>query len=260
MPSVTIDDLSIHYLHRAATGTSRQRLLYVHGTGCRARVFATHFDALPDDCEAVAIDLPGHGASGGRGFRGMADHAACVAGLIRELGWQRCVVAGHSMGGGVALALALYDPELVSALMMIDSGARLRVAPAIIRAARDVAAGRAAPAADERRGFAAATPDAVVAAVRKARGECDPEVVLRDWIADDTCDFMPRLGDIRVPVLALCGREDELTPMKYQEYLRDQLPDCRLVVIEDAAHWPFAERPDEFNAAVTTFLASLPPS
>ncbi len=257
MTSTVIDDLEIHYLHRPASGAGGQRILYIHGTGCNGRVFEAHLAALAPQHEAVAIDLPGHGRSGGSGFRGVADYAACAAGLVRALGWEPCVVAGHSMGGGIALALALYDPDLVSALIMIDSGARLRVAPAVIRAARAIAAGDKRAVADPRQGFAAATPDTIVAAVRALTAGCDPNVIVKDWIADDTCDFMSRLAAIPVPTLVLCGAEDPLTPPKYHHYLAEHLPQASLAMIDNAGHWPFVEQAPEFDRHVAQFLDAL---
>ncbi|MGR8921729.1 MAG: alpha/beta fold hydrolase [Gammaproteobacteria bacterium] len=254
MPSTSFEGMTLSYLHFPAAAAGAPRLLYIHGTGCRAQVFEAHFAALGDDFERVAVDLPGHGGSGGLGFRGMADYAASVAAVIRALAWPDAIVAGHSLGGGVALALALYDAPLVSALMLVDSGARLRVAPAIIRAARAAAAGTAPVRSNPRLGFHADTPDSVVDAVRRANGECDPAVLARDWIADDSCDFMSRLGSIEVPTLAVCGRDDELTPLKYHRYLERELPDCRLEIIDGAGHWPFAEQPAAFNAVVREFV------
>lgn len=258
MPTLTIDELDIHYLHHLpCAGVARQRVLYIHGTGCNARVFADHLRALGGDYELAAIDLPGHGQSGGRGFRGVADYAAVCAGLVRALGWHDCVAAGHSLGGGVALAMAVYDAELVRALIMIDSGARLRVAPAIMRGAQAVARGAAAPRLNPRQGFADTTADTVVAAIRALTRACDPAVIARDWIAADGCDFMSRLESITVPVLAVCGRDDQLTPLKYHEYLQAHLVDCSLQVIEGAAHWPFVEQAAVFTAHVRHFLDAL---
>lgn len=258
MPTVSIDGNAVYYTVRESEGDARQRVLYIHGTGCNGRVFDRHIAALPADCAAAAVDLPGHGQSGGAGYRGVADYAAAAAAVIRDLKWERTVVAGHSMGGGIALALALYDAELVHALMLIDTGARLRVAPQVINAARDIASGRRRAKPDPRQGFAAVTSNAVVANVREATADCPAEVVARDWIADDTCDFMSRLPALGMPTLALCGREDPLTPLKYHEYLAAHMPDCELVVIDGAGHWPFAEQPAAFDAAVAGFLARLP--
>ena len=256
MPNMNFEGIDIHFLH-APKSSPRQRVLYIHGTGCNARVFERHMQSLGDDFECAAIDLPGHGESGGNGFRGIADYAASCTALVRHLGWDSCVVAGHSMGGGVALAVAVYDPDVVSAMMLIDTGARLRVAPAIISLARAIAAGKTEVKSNPRLGFAAATPDEVVTAVRQLTDGCDLEVIAKDWIADDTCDFMSRLPTLAMPTLAICGREDELTPLKYHEYLQSNLPDCELRVIDDAAHWPYAEQPEVFDDAVIGFLNRL---
>ena len=258
MPSTEIEGLGIHYEHLTPPAqTHGQRVVYIHGTGCNARVFAAHMRAMASAHEVVAIDLPGHGRSGGNGFRGAADHAFFVAALIEHLGWDRCVVAGHSLGGGIALSVAIYFPHLVAALMLIDTGARLRVNPKILALARKAALEGRDFGSDSRAGFAAGTPQAIVDEVNGLTGGADPAVKYRDWIADDTFDVMGRLAQITVPVLAICGAEDPLTPLKYHEYLRDHLPNCRLDVIERAGHWPFAEQAPAFNSSVDAFLRSL---
>lgn len=258
MPTTRIDDLNIHYIQRApAAANGGQRVLYIHGTGCNARVFERHMTVLADTHELVAIDLPGHGQSAGSGFRGVADHAAYCAGLIRALGWDHCVVAGHSLGGGIALALAIYDAELVSGLMLIDTGARLRVAPEIIRNARAIASGTSDARANPRLGFAASTPASVVEQIRALTSDCDPAVTVKDWIADDTCDFMSRIATLAVPTLAICGNEDQLTPLRNHTYFKDQMAQCTLKVIDNAGHWPYAEQPEEFDGQVRDFLDHL---
>ena len=254
MPSVTIDATRIHY-REVGADRAGARVLYIHGTGCDGRVWERHLGAL-ERHHGVALDLAGHGSSEGLGFRGVADHAHVVVSLADHLGWDRFAVAGHSLGGGIALAAALYWPERIRALLMIGSGARLRVDPAILAAARREAAGETV-AGDPRLGFAAATPDAVVEAVNRGRADADPQVTYRDWIADDTCDFLSRVASVAVPTLALCGDEDRLTPPKYHEFLRDHMPQCRLAVIPGAGHWSFAEQPEAFDRAVSAFLDTL---
>ena len=107
---------------------------------------------------------------------------------------------------------------------------------------------------DPRLGYAAGTPEAVIEAVRAEVADVDPAVTYRDWIADDSCDFLSRVASIDVPTLALCGDEDILTPPKYHEYLRDHMPRCRLEIVKGAGHWPFAEQPEAFDRAVLAFL------
>ena len=257
MPIAEIDGLKIAFDHHRPKGEPRQRIVFVHGTGCNKRVFDRPISALVEHYEILVPDLPGHGDSSGDGYRGIADYAFSVGHLLEHLGWRDVVVAGHSMGGGIALAMAIYFSPLIRALMLIDTGARLRVSPTIINAAKRAAQTGTSVAGDPRYGFAANTSSETVDAINAITAQCRPEVRLRDWIADDTCDFMGRLAQIDVPSVALCGDEDEFTPVKYSAFFERHLPQCRMAVINGAGHWPFVEQPQAFDAEVSKFLESL---
>lgn len=260
MPFVEIAGLTIHYDAVGNPAAPRgQCVLYVHGTGCNTRVWEPHMQAIAEAHTPVAIDLPGHGQSTGRGFRGAADYAAFVVELANVLGWERFVVAGHSLGGAVALSAAMYDADRLSGLLLIDTGARLRVGPAILRAAREAAETGRRPGSMERAwAFARSTPQEVVDTVTELTASTDPRVTYADWIADDSFDCLSRVQDIQVPTLALCGAEDRLTPVKYHRFLQETMPNCQLVVIPQAGHWVYREQPAAFNRAVRAFLDGLP--
>ena len=261
MGSVVIAERTIHY-HAVDGPAARgvRRVLYVHGTGCSSEVWIPHMTAVADAHAPVAIDLPGHGRSPGRGFRGIADYAYFVVELAKTLGWDRFVMVGHSMGGAIALLTALHHPELLDGLVLVDTGARLRVHPALLRGAREAATAALAPATDRSWAYAGATPQSVVDAVQRLTAATDPWVTYGDWIADDTFDVMSRLKDIRVPTQIVCGAEDRLTPVKYHELLAAQISGSRLTIIEKAGHWVFWEQPETFTRAVRAFLDGLPPS
>ena len=121
MPTHRIDGLDIHFVQGGPPGAPK-RLLYVHGTGCNAGVWARHCDALPLDCQYVCVDLAGHGRSSGSGFRGTADHAFVIEGLAESLGWDRFVIVGHSLGGAIALTYAVYHPARLAAMVLVDTG------------------------------------------------------------------------------------------------------------------------------------------
>jgi pimeloyl-ACP methyl ester carboxylesterase len=260
MGSLDIDGRRIHYQAPAESAEARgQRVLYVHGTGCNARVWEAHMAAIADAHTPAAIDLPGHGRSPGPGFRGIADYTHFAVELANALGWDRFVMVGHSMGGAVALLAALHHAERLAGLVLVDTGARLRVNPALLRSAREAAAAGRAPAADRSWAFAPTTSQSVVNAVAAVTADTDPRVTYADWVADDTFDVMSRVSDIRVPTLAVCGAEDRLTPVRYHEFLAAKIPGCRLAVIEGAGHWVFWEQPEAFTRTVRAFLDSLPP-
>ncbi len=259
MGSAVIAERTIHY-HTVDSRTARpwRKVLYVHGTGCNGQVWVPHMTAIADAHMPVAIDLPGHGLSPGRGFRGIADYTHFVVELAKGLGWDRLVVAGHSLGGAVGLLTALYYGDLLDGLILVDTGARLRVDSGLLRDARAAAEAGRALATDRSWGFASATPQSVVDAVQKLTADTDPAVTYQDWIADDTFDVMSRLKDIRVPTLAVCGAEDRLTPVKYHQFLAAQIPGCQLTIVENAGHWMFWEQPEVFTRTVRSFLDSLP--
>jgi pimeloyl-ACP methyl ester carboxylesterase len=261
MGSVVVGGRTIHY-HAAGDPDRRagHRVLYVHGTGCSGEVWAPHMAAIADRHAAVAIDLPGHGKSPGRGFRGVADYAYFVVELAAALGWDRFVLAGHSLGGAIAQLTALYHPQRLDGLLLVDTGARLRVDPALLRGAREaLTRGRGTPT-DRAWAFSSATPQSVVDAVHALNASIDPSVTYGDWIADDTFDVMSRVKEIRVPTQLICGADDRLTPVKYHRFLEAQISAARLTIIDNAGHWVFWEQPEAFTRAVRAFLDALPPS
>ena len=259
MGSTVIAERTIQYeAVRSTAGHTGQRMLYVHGTGCNAAVWAPHMTAIADGHTAVAIDLPGHGQSPGRGFRGVADYTFFVVELAKALGWSRFVLVGHSMGGAVALVAALNHADVLGGVVLVDTGARLRVHPELLRHAREAAEAGGAAAADRSWAYASGTPQSVVDTVHALTARTDPWVTYGDWIANDTFDVMNRLKDISVPTLAICGAEDRLTPVRYHQLLETQIPDCRLTVVDGAGHWVFWEQAEAFTRTVRAFVDGLP--
>ncbi|MEQ1571901.1 MAG: alpha/beta fold hydrolase, partial [Myxococcota bacterium] len=176
------------------------------------------------------------------------DVAQAADALLALLPPGPVAVVGHSYGGAVALELALRGDRL-SALVLVSSGARLRVHPQLLDAAASgpMSMGFAfGPGSAE----AAAAYDAAVAQV-------PPATAAADWRACDRFDRLDRLGELRVPTWVLAGTEDPLTPIARQRTLAQRIPGARLIEVEGAGHmWPW-ERPDRFAAALREVTAAL---
>src|SRR5262249_50983979 len=107
-------------------------LVLVHGAGGRGEVWGPQLADLSDVARVIAVDLPGHGGTGGAGCRRIDDYATWVVGLLDALALDRVVLGGHSMGGAISQTIARARPERLRGLVLVGTGARLRVAPRIL--------------------------------------------------------------------------------------------------------------------------------
>jgi pimeloyl-ACP methyl ester carboxylesterase len=224
------------------------RLVLLHGAGGGPALWDAVARRLPG-LDAPA--LPGHG-DGGEGRDTIDGYGRWVA---DRLAGQPAVVGGSSMGGAIALWLALERPALVEGLVLIGTGGRLRVDPGIF----DLLEGDHAEACAvlARRQLREGAARATVERSADVMGHVPATVTAGDYRACDRFDVLDRLGDITVPTLVLVGAEDRMTPLRYAERLADGIPGGCLVVIPRAGHLPMVERPKETAAAIAGFLEAL---
>lgn len=230
-------------------------LVLVHGAGGSADLWQPQIDALADVARVVAPDLPGHGHARGRGKPSIAAYAEWLATLLGTLHAGRAVLVGHSMGGAVAQTLALAQPGRLAGLILIGTGATLRVLPRLVDLLRKRP--REGQSLIQDLSFAPGTSPECGEIVDRVLREGAPLVTLGDYLACDRFDVRAELERIRLPTLVVAGAEDRLTPPKYARLLADAIPDARLVEIAGAGHFPQLEQPRAVNAAIREFLAGL---
>jgi len=215
----------------------------------------SQLNGLADLGHIVALDLPGHGRSGGTIPEQIEDAAAVVAGFLDALGIARAVIGGHSMGGAIAQQFALSYRDRVDGLILIGTGARLRVLPRLLELLAN----------DYREGInllmslavGAKAPAELRAALHRSTAENPAGVVLGDLQACDAFDVMSRISTVNAPALVLCGEEDQLTPPKYSRFLGQRVAGACVVVVAGAGHYVQVEKPRETTAAIREFLAGL---
>jgi pimeloyl-ACP methyl ester carboxylesterase len=199
--------------------------------------------------------LSGHGESddidtpaGPETLRAYADDVCAVA---RETGAD--VLVGNSLGGAVVQHVLLEREVGPEAAVLAGSGAKLAVAESLRDAlAEDFEAAIEALHSDDRL-FQDARPRLVEQSEETMRA-VGRAVTERDFLTCHPFDVRERVGDIDVPVLAVVGDHDQLTPVSYHEYLAERISGGRLAVVEDAAHLAMVERPAAFADAIGTFL------
>ena len=249
MPTLLVDDVRISY---ATAGTGSPAVCLVHGTGGSSDAWAAQLTGLADAGQIIALDLPRHGRSGGSIAKRIEDAAAIVAGFLDALGVPRVVIGGHSMGGAIAQQFALTYPERVDGLLLIGTGARLRVLPRLLELLEsDYPTG-----VDLLMSLAVGTkaPAALRASLHRATADNAPGVVLGDLQACDRFDVMDRISTVDTPTLVIVGDEDQLTPPKYARFLGERIAGASVAVIPGAGHYVQVEKPRETTQAIREFL------
>ncbi len=255
MPTVRVDDADVYYA-RAGEGPP---LLFVHGSGGDHTLWGHQLSALRDEFTVAALDLNGHGRSprreGPDALQLYTQDALSVLDALTQGTGEGVVLLGHSLGGAVALTVALQQPPNLRALGLIGTGAKLKVHPDILRLIDEDFEG----AVDFILGWAFA-PNPPSELYERAKGQMlrnGQDALRRDFHACNAFDVMDRLGEIAVPTLVTVGREDRLTPVKYSEYLQQHIPEAILEVIEGAGHMVMLEKPEALNDVIRRFMSTL---
>ena len=253
MPEISVQGEIVHF--QDSVKSSPRTILFLHGAGGSHHTFRDQWAGLKGTARLVIPDLPGHGRSGGLPLDTVAASAAWVAALAKELRLSRFVLAGHSMGGAIALQAALDRAKGIEALVLIGTGARLKISPVIF----DGIGNRYREFAPELVEWmtSAASSSLLREDVTHDVLSTRPSTFLADFHACNGFDVMTRLGEIRVPTLVVSGDDDRLTPLKYGEYLATNIPGAVLKIIHGAGHLAMLEKPSEVNAVVSAFLHSL---
>ena len=248
-------------------------LLFIHGLGGSQSTWASVLGNFTDSARVVAIDLPGHGASSKPSPEEGSDYSVpslstAVGEVIEKLDLAPSVVIGHSMGGAVALDLALARPKLVRGLVLVDSAG---LGPEVSGDLLDRV--EAEPSRDEAqrllelffadkrfvldRGIddmyasrTAAGADAAVKAAAAAAFSREGQAIRYD----------ERLGGITQPTLIVWGERDAVLPAVHGIAASKAIPQSWFELFEGVGHVPQIEASAEFTDIVQRWLATLPTS
>jgi len=254
MPYLGVDGAQAYYAHRQPVPAAGPPVVFVHGAGGSHQHWLYQVRDLPG-APTYALDLPGHGRSEGPGREEIGAYGNWLVAFLDAAGLDRAVLVGHSMGGAIAQDVALRHPARVAGLGLVATGARLRVAPAILDGILDNPEAAVRLICDF--AFGPEVPKELVRQGRRQMGATPPDVLHGDFAACDAFDAMDRLGAIAAPAVVLCGTQDRLTPSKYSVYLRDQIAGASLHLVEGAGHMVMVERPDAVVKVLAAFLEQI---
>lgn len=236
------------------TNPEKPLMLLLHGAGGQHLQWMGVARML-DEAAIIAPDLPGHGRSSGTGEETIGSYAAHILRLMDHLDIDRALIGGHSMGGAIALALALHHSDRVAGLVLASTGARLKVGQPVF----DALEAGVQPFVDlfDSMAYGPQTDPDLIARGRDLLAEAGRDVIQRDFEACHAFDVREHIAQIMVPALVLCGSADRMTPPHYAESLAAAIPGARLHLIDGAGHMLPVEQPDETAAHINAWLHGL---
>ncbi len=231
--------------------------LFVHGSGGSHAVWKSQF-RLADEFPLVALDLSGHGESDDidtdPGYECLSAYVDDVVAVARET--DASVLVGNSLGGAIVMQLALERDLDLDGLVLTGTGARLAVLDDLL-VWLDEDFDRAVEFLHGPDRLFHDPEDGYLELSREAMYDAGQAVTARDFRTCHEFDVRNQVSAIDVPTLAIVGEHDHLTPRHYHEYFVEEMPDCELAVVDDAAHLAMLERPETFNEALSEFCARL---
>lgn len=250
---MTLQKQKLYYAKQSTT--IAPPVVLIHGAA------GTHLDWPPhlrrlEAASVYAIDLPGHGRSSGPARSTVNQYADVVSAFITRLGLVDVFLVGHSMGGAIAMTIALQGPVAIKGLVLISSGARLRVMDEVLDSTLFDFEATAEFVAESL--WSERAPEELKSLGKRTFLANQPEVVYADYLACNCFDIMDQLCHIELPTLVICGSEDKMTPLKYSRYLADQIPNASLKVVEGAGHMLPLEKPEIVASHINQFLKKLP--
>ncbi|MBM5573434.1 pimeloyl-ACP methyl ester esterase BioH [Deefgea sp. CFH1-16] len=241
-------------------------VVLLHGWAMNSTVWNSIADALAQEYCVHLVDLPGHGASPAEGPLSLS---AMVAAVDAAFPWPVQVI-GWSLGGAVAAAWAISQPQKVKSLSLIASSPCFYAASRLGQ--RDASHGILAQFAEQLQQDWQGTLKRFISL--QAMGDASARAVTKELLADlfkhgepsltalseglailrDT-DLRAQMRQIDCPVLLQYGDRDTLTPVAVAHWLASQLSDVTLDIHQGAAHAPFLSHRDAFLATQLAFLA-----
>jgi pimeloyl-ACP methyl ester carboxylesterase len=284
IPDYEVQYRTVHGYRRAFVDIGKgPAVLLIHGIGDNLDTWRQVIGALARDHRVIAPDLLGHGRSDKpRADYSVAAYANGMRDLLSVVEVERATVVGHSLGGGVAMQFAYQYPERCERLVLVSTGGVSHEVHPALRLA-------ATPAADLflpllRLAMARVIGVGAVRAMEWMKTDLgrDAEHILRMF--DALPDATARRAFVRtiravvdwrgqaitmldrcyltrgMPTLLVWGAHDAVLPIHHAKIAHAAMPSSRLVVFDDAGHFPHHSEPERFISVLRDFLSTTEPA
>jgi pimeloyl-ACP methyl ester carboxylesterase len=248
-------------------------VVVLHGLGASHLTWQENFEALAENFTVYAMDIPGHGDSVKEGVTYTIEAGiAFTLGFFDAMGLSSAALVGNSMGGLIALKVALAQPERITHLSLIDTaGFGKEIAPFLrimslpfigelaerpvtrstanmlhqIFAGRDIASETLINELVRTRSL----PGAKTAVLKTLRAGVNIFGMKR------VHRLLNRLPELPMPITVVWGGRDRFFPVSHAYAAAEMVPTAKLLVLPEAGHWPHMQEPEVFNNELIAFLS-----
>lgn len=235
---------------------SRPAVVLLHGAGGNHLSWPPEIRHLPGE-RIYVLDLPGHGKSPQIGRHTIEEYAEDVLDFLDALQVRKAVFVGHSMGGAIALSLALHHPSRTLGLGLIATAPRLRVAPLLLEQTASSASFPLAVQTLIKWSFSPQADQRLRELTGQRLAETRPPVLQGDFLACEAFDEALSLRRIKTSTLILCGEEDKMTPPHFSEQMHLRIKDSIYHPVPQAGHMLMLEQPTVCANYLGLFLAAI---
>jgi 3-oxoadipate enol-lactonase len=259
---IVVNGTRLHYID---VGT-KQPLVLLHGLGLNVDSFRNQIPSLAKQYRVIGYDLRGMGKSEAPGYRGAKYtfelHANDFEDLLGALNIDRVAIVAHAYGGMVAMQWAMKSWQRISAMILVNTTAKLGepgISQALYRAMRAECDGMQ-PLLDTamtrwfRPEVHSERPE-IIQFYRELLGSTPPMGYAASARSLWDLDLLEGLAQIHCPTLVIAGEKDWATPPAHHEQIAKRIPGARLVIVKNASHTVPEEQPEEFTRLTLDFLS-----
>lgn len=256
MAYMRINEVNLYY---EQAGSGEKTLVLIHGNVASARWWDPVWQRLAEEYTVVRIDLRGCGQSDKPGHGNtVPQYGEDVRALMKGLELRNVIVVGHSMGGSIAMDIAVNEPQLVRGMVLVNSAPAEGIVtpeerkPLINRMTRDrnlmrMSLSAVVPTAAQGDFFELLVDDAMIAG----------PTMVSNYTSLGEADYRAGLASVKLPTLIVFGMQDTLISLDMMERTRDAISGSNLILYEGVGHSPNVEAPERLVEDVRKFVQTI---
>lgn len=245
-----------YHAYEGTGGGKYPPVVLIHGAGGNHLYWPSQVRRMPG-LRVFALDLPGHGKSGGCGEQSIPAYTHAILDWQQAMDIHRAIIIGSSMGSAIALHLALAHPDHVAGIVSIGGGARLSVNPVLLQETSQPTTFHNAIDRLIHWYFSPQTSEDLIRLCARRMSDIRHSVLNGDLKACDSFDITNQLGEIRIPTLVICGKDDKMTPPRLSQFLARSIPNAQLALIEGGGHMVMLEYPELIANYISRFVQGI---